>query len=228
MAWTPNPRGEFSVSSFRKSLKEEGARRLAASNLIRKGVSPIKVEMFVWQAIYDRIMMKDVMYRFGSGNLASKECHLCGNGEEIVDHLLLHCAWTKSLWIAGWFKHIGKGSGEDITSMILNLSERCVDPKPMKKLKAEVWQPLAPGSLKFNVDGSAQGSLGHARMGGVLRNHCGIASFKHVNWIYDVRTISKIHGILKIVHNSRTTNSAAGMLAKKGSNNEGDFQLLGG
>ena len=69
------------------------------------------------------------------------------------------------------FKHMGTGLSEDITTIMLNLSDRCMDPKPLKLMKAEVWQPLSPVSLKFNVDGSAKGSPGQAGMGGVLRNN---------------------------------------------------------
>ncbi|KAK3199930.1 hypothetical protein Dsin_023345 [Dipteronia sinensis] len=42
----------------------------------------------------------------------------------------------------------------------------------------------------------------------------------HVRTIYDVRSMLSLHGNLKIIHNPRTSNSFADMLAKRGANNE--------
>ena len=59
-------------------------------------------------------------------------------------------------------------------------------------------------------------------------NGTGIASLKHVRWKYDVRSMITFHGNLKVIQNSRVSNLVTDMLVKKGSNNEGDFQILGG
>ncbi|KAK2653758.1 hypothetical protein Ddye_013614 [Dipteronia dyeriana] len=51
--------------------------------------------------------------------------------------------------------------------------ESCVNSKPVKFSKGEVWFPPTSSSLKFNVDGSSRGNPGDARIGGVLRDHTG-------------------------------------------------------
>ncbi|KAK3221040.1 hypothetical protein Dsin_015010 [Dipteronia sinensis] len=91
MAWSSNPSGQFSVSSFRKKL-EEWTRSTSVYNLFWIDVRLKKVELFVWQAIHDRIMVNEVMHRFGCGNLGSTKCQMGNNGEETIDHLFLHCS----------------------------------------------------------------------------------------------------------------------------------------
>ncbi|KAK2653709.1 hypothetical protein Ddye_013565 [Dipteronia dyeriana] len=58
-------------------------------------------------------------------------------------------------------------------------------------------------------------------------NGVGFSNLKHVRTIYDVRTLINCHGNLKIIHNSRATISFTDMLAKRGSNNEGDMMFVG-
>ncbi|KAK3183781.1 hypothetical protein Dsin_031067 [Dipteronia sinensis] len=59
-------------------------------------------------------------------------------------------------------------------------------------------------------------------------NDVGFGSLKHVRTIYDIRNMTSFHGNLKIIHNHRASNSFADMLAKRGSNNEGDLMYMGG
>ncbi|KAK2644832.1 hypothetical protein Ddye_020027 [Dipteronia dyeriana] len=58
-------------------------------------------------------------------------------------------------------------------------------------------------------------------------NGVGFCNLKHVRTIYDVRTMINCHGNLKIIHNPRATNFFLDMLAKRGSNNEGDMLFVG-
>ena len=84
---------------------------------------------------------------------------------QIVDTISFRVVW--------WFKHFGKGSSDSITSLLLNISERCIDPILVKEVKNDIWTTPKGGVLKFNVDGSARGSPGSAGIGGVLRDHNG-------------------------------------------------------
>ncbi|KAK3200760.1 hypothetical protein Dsin_024175 [Dipteronia sinensis] len=59
-------------------------------------------------------------------------------------------------------------------------------------------------------------------------NVAGFGSLEHVRTIDDVRNMISYHGNLKIIHNPRASNSLADMLAKRGSNNEGDLMYMGG
>ncbi|KAK3219556.1 hypothetical protein Dsin_013526 [Dipteronia sinensis] len=74
--------------------------------------------------------------------------------------------------VAWWFKHHGKGSRDQISVMLLNLKEACVEFRPAKLSKPVAWCPLSGEAYKFNVDGSTRGSLGRAGMGGVLKDSC--------------------------------------------------------
>lgn len=50
-------------------------------------------------------------------------------------------------------------------------------------------------------------------------------SIKHVNIIYEIQSLLRTLGNLKVIFNPRTTNSFNDMLAKKGSSLSGDFTV---
>ena len=58
-------------------------------------------------------------------------------------------------------------------------------------------------------------------------NFDSVGSLEHVNLIHGIRDILRSHGSLAISFNPRTSNSYADMLAKKGSNMEGDILQWG-
>ncbi|KAK2654687.1 hypothetical protein Ddye_014543 [Dipteronia dyeriana] len=66
-----------------------------------------------------------------------------------------------------------RGSEDHIYLTLLNIKEACVDSIPDKRSKIEAWCPPHCDTLKFNIDGSARGSLGPAGIGGVLRDRSG-------------------------------------------------------
>ena len=45
-----------------------------------------------------RLLVKEVIGRFGMSHLGNFDCPLCGKFFESIDHLFLHCAWTWNLW----------------------------------------------------------------------------------------------------------------------------------
>ena len=55
--------------------------------------------------------------------------------------------------VAWWFKNLGKGSSDPITTLFWNINDGCYDPIPSKKAKVMEWAPPPLGSYKFNVDG---------------------------------------------------------------------------
>ena len=58
-------------------------------------------------------------------------------------------------------------------------------------------------------------------------NSDSVGSLEHVNLIFDIRDHMRKHGSLTIRFSSRTSNSYADSLAKKGSNREGDVVQWG-
>ena len=60
--------------------------------------------------------------------------------------------------VALWFKNHGCGSNVDLTFLILDVNDRCVDIPAAKVKKVSSWSPPSDFELSFNVDGSAKGS----------------------------------------------------------------------
>ena len=54
-------------------------------------------------------------------------------------------------------------------------------------------------------------------------NGAGFGSLKHLNFIYDIRSLLSVLGRTVVIFNPRSTNCFADSLAKRGSNSEGDF-----
>lgn len=75
--------------------------------------------------------------------------------------------------VALWFKNYGLGSESDLTLLLLDLKDRCVDSVKIKIKKSVAWIPPLGNDLYFNVDGSSRGNPGDAGIGGVLRDSNG-------------------------------------------------------
>ncbi|KAK3206373.1 hypothetical protein Dsin_020419 [Dipteronia sinensis] len=91
-----------------------------------------------------------------------KEVMALQSSQQTMDMVRFRLVW--------WFKYCGKGSKDQVSLMLLNVKDRCVDNSASKVSKAELWSPPAEGLLFFNVDGSAVGTPGPAGIGGVLRD----------------------------------------------------------
>ena len=57
---------------------------------------PSKVDFFAWEASWGRMLTLDNLKR--RGRALANRCFLCGEGEETIDHLLIHCSKTRILW----------------------------------------------------------------------------------------------------------------------------------
>ncbi|KAK0598706.1 hypothetical protein LWI29_037228 [Acer saccharum] len=62
-----------------------------------QGICPPKIEIFMWQLLKGRIMVRDVMYQFGFQPGLNLSCPLCNRATETIDHLFIHCSWTWKL-----------------------------------------------------------------------------------------------------------------------------------
>ncbi|KAK3221933.1 hypothetical protein Dsin_008958 [Dipteronia sinensis] len=91
-----NPNGIFSVGWFRRSLEGHVGENFPALNLVWQGNCPPKVEVFVWQVLRGRVMVKDHMHGLHY-QLFNLNCHLCNTSIEAIDHLLNY-EWTWRLW----------------------------------------------------------------------------------------------------------------------------------
>ncbi|KAK3221730.1 hypothetical protein Dsin_008755 [Dipteronia sinensis] len=161
--WSHDDKGIFSVKSFLSCL--EADRKKGMWDFL--GVCPLKIEIFIWQLLHGRILVRLVLKKFGFQPSTSLMCPLCNIEEESIDHLFLLCNWLRRLWQSCmlWW--------DPIMHMLLNMEECCSESRRSGFPKIGEWIPPQVDALKFNVDGSDKGSPGQPGIGGVLQNHEG-------------------------------------------------------
>ncbi|KAK2651892.1 hypothetical protein Ddye_011748 [Dipteronia dyeriana] len=123
-------------------------------NLVWQGVCLPNIEIFGWQLLRGRVMVKNVMQHFGLYPTPTLLCSWCNEDEETIDHLFIHCRWWWKLWTSS----SEEGSKVPISTMLLNIKDSCSAQNFMKNHHPTVWIPHNCGALKFNVNGSARGS----------------------------------------------------------------------
>ncbi|KAK3199562.1 hypothetical protein Dsin_022977 [Dipteronia sinensis] len=98
VAWTLSPHGSFTVWSFRRRLEDYCSGVSPISSLLWHGICPPKVEILVWQILKGRVMVKEVLCRFGVTFGGNQLCPLCNSVVESVDHLFLLCHRSWKIW----------------------------------------------------------------------------------------------------------------------------------
>ena len=92
LSWTHTSNGLFSVSSFRKCLEVNNASAHTVFEFLWQGLCPPKVEVFVWQLLRGRVLVREVLLKFGVAiQTGSASCPLCEIGSESIDHIFLLC-----------------------------------------------------------------------------------------------------------------------------------------
>ncbi|KAK3206722.1 hypothetical protein Dsin_020768 [Dipteronia sinensis] len=92
-----SPNGAFSVSSFRKCVKGTPVVNQCNSTLVWNGFCPLKVEVFVWNLMKGRTLVKVVMRIFGMDISLNPSCTFCNSYFETIDHVFLQCEWSWNL-----------------------------------------------------------------------------------------------------------------------------------
>lgn len=99
--WTPSKAGIFTVKSLSWELAKTSSAPLphiADWGKLWKGLIPPRVEIFTWLAILGKINTKVKLASMGIISPDETSCILCQESRENVDHLLLHCTFTKKIW----------------------------------------------------------------------------------------------------------------------------------
>ena len=95
VVWTKAKDGRFSVKSLYKALEPEKLGDFP-TRVIWNSLVPPRASFFAWEATWKKVLTLDCIQRRGF-SLANR-CYLCLSKEESIDHILLHCVLTRSLW----------------------------------------------------------------------------------------------------------------------------------
>ena len=93
--WNGAKDGIFSVKSSYDVLNI-GGQHLVPVKMIWNPIVPTKVGFFVWEVWWGKILTMDQLKKRGH-SLASR-CPFCGQKEEDMEHLLIHCSKVWELW----------------------------------------------------------------------------------------------------------------------------------
>ncbi|WMV51897.1 hypothetical protein MTR67_045282 [Solanum verrucosum] len=97
LLWQEDSKGDFSVKFAYKALNRTGGQEKDWPwKMIWKPKVPYKVNCFTWLLAKEAVLTHENLNKRGY-QLASR-CYLCGEQAETVNHLFLHCKWTKQLW----------------------------------------------------------------------------------------------------------------------------------
>jgi hypothetical protein len=101
-------KGVFSVRSCSATIETvilPGASHI--DSYVWLGITPLKVEAFVWLATSDKLNTKESLWRIVIIDANSNLCPLCNSSAETATHFLLHCrgVWLINalwLWCTDW------------------------------------------------------------------------------------------------------------------------------
>ncbi|WMV26598.1 hypothetical protein MTR67_019983 [Solanum verrucosum] len=105
---------------------------------------PYKVDCFTWLLAKEAVLTQENLSKRGH-QLASK-CFLCGEQNETINHLVLHCKWTDQLWrMFICLKGIRWVKPGSITGVL-----RCRNKDGMVSQKEERWK-IVPACIWWSV-----------------------------------------------------------------------------
>ena len=99
LVWPLDSRGIFSIKSFCRAIYDRPVRSSFPSVAIWRSKAPPKTCFFAWAAALEKVPTEDFCSR-RNFHWPSR-CVLCGEEEEKVYHLLVHCHWVSLLWQLG-------------------------------------------------------------------------------------------------------------------------------
>ncbi|KAK3199812.1 hypothetical protein Dsin_023227 [Dipteronia sinensis] len=239
-AWLPSNNGVFSVSSFCRLWNDRVGDYSIDDRFCWQGFCPPKVELLVWRLLQGRIMVKVVLNRY--------VLNCSGNVEDARRKFL----WEEMSYLERWWRDASVSKRESFTNLVKNGQLEIVGEVAIKVVEVgeldgvvtltncESWEHNWTRTLhsKFvEIEGRQYSSSIH--QGQVIEvvsdsliavtwiNSDNFGSFAHVKLVYDIRDLLKVHGQMAVRFCSRSSNSYADDLAKKGSNREGDITQWG-
>lgn len=102
LVWIHHKKGMFSVKSFYEEyVKNSKAQLGLVAQKIWKNLIPHRIEIFLWLALLGKIATKSRLVRMKIIPPTENLCPLCKSEPEDVSHLMIHCAFSQSIW-AWW------------------------------------------------------------------------------------------------------------------------------
>ncbi|CAN0921772.1 hypothetical protein LINGRAHAP2_LOCUS32762, partial [Linum grandiflorum] len=98
IVWPLETSGVFSVSSLRNvsSTQRFPGNSYFPHEVVWYHCVPSKIQCFIWMVFHKKIATIENLQRRGF-HLAGR-CVLCYNHGETIDHIFLHCAFTRDIW----------------------------------------------------------------------------------------------------------------------------------
>ncbi|KAK3206725.1 hypothetical protein Dsin_020771 [Dipteronia sinensis] len=188
-----------------------------------QGVCPPKIELFVWQLLHGRVLVKKVLYRFSMQLDGSVNCplygesmracpELCKSGEFVrlmrtgqrggFRGLLVSVVFFEIIngRYAASFRKTYIGFHDSILAEILAIARAC---------------ELCVSRLELT--GKTMVIVSDSQVAVSWINNDGFGSIVHAQTIYSIHSVLDNGGLVSIVYGSRHSNSLADQLGKKGS-----------
>ncbi|KAK3193144.1 hypothetical protein Dsin_024454 [Dipteronia sinensis] len=118
---------------------------------------------------WGRTLVREVLQKLGGGQLEVRN-NVVFRGRQANLGMASDSVKFRVVW---WFKNHGCRSKEDLTLLLLNINEICVDNASGRPVNNSVWSHPSDNILFFNVDGSSRGNPWEAGIGGSLRDDSG-------------------------------------------------------
>ena len=94
LVWKIDGRGKFNVKLYYRSLRAENCFLFPAKE-IWGSYAPLRTRFFAWEAVLGKFLIVNMLIKRGWSMVHRR--NLCKDGEESMDHILIHCGKTKEL-----------------------------------------------------------------------------------------------------------------------------------